>query len=154
MSQRRLARGSIVGVALVGVALAGVALAGCSAVDDFSAFRFVDDGGAGGGDLATASAVGAACAGGCSDGLSCVTQDGNVGLPGGACTVACDPQQPGACPAGSACGAVDNGGLCLALCDPSSGRGCRSGYACCAGGHVVGGPGACAPPTARVCGGN
>ncbi len=136
------------------------ALAGaCSAVDDFGAFRFADDGGAGDAGAATdltpplPSTVGAACTGSCGGGLGCVMMVGNTTFPGGFCTKPCDPQMTFSCPTGSDCRQIDNMNVCVPVCNPPLGPPCRTDYSCCAGGKVVVGPGNCAPTTSTFCGG-
>jgi len=139
-------------VLVLACALAGA----CSAVDDFTAFRFVDDGGASdlfgvGGDLA-GSVVGDPCnVGGCSDGLTCFGAVGNASFPGGLCSRPCGGGT--SCPARSSCAQIDGTALCLQSCNPTVGIDCRAGWSCCDGQRVVLGPGLCAPSSSNFCGG-
>jgi hypothetical protein len=133
------------------------ALAGaCSALDDFTAFTFVADGGVsdlrGGGDLAGAS-VGAPCLpGSCSGDLTCFTTVGNTSFPGGTCSRACGTGGA-SCPTGSSCAQVDGSPICLQACNPGVGLGCRADWSCCDGQHTVSGPGLCGPSNSNFCGG-
>lgn len=135
-----------------------LALGGCSAIDDFNQFHFVDDGGAAAGQDMTPAlpGFGEACVNQCaSSDLSCVHMAGNLTLPGGICTRACNPtlgvvacnDLPNAF-----CVQVDNNmALCLPRCDLGMGRDCRAGYDCCFNGKPAT-MGVCAPPdTNNVC---
>lgn len=127
---------------------------GCSALDNFTDFRFGDGGSDGSGAAADAlpSAVGAACgSAGCGGGLTCVGASGDTSFPGGMCSRPCDPSSVAGCPAGSQCVSFGNGGLCLASCDTLVGPACRAGWACCRDRGLATGPGACAPPSSGVC---
>lgn len=136
---------------------------GCSAVDDFSRFTFVSDGGGdmvardgGADDLARVDhgGIGDACtATSCATGLTCYTTAGTATLPGGFCSRTCDPNASGNCPFGSECGTVEGFSMCLPRCDPSQNLGCRQSYSCCHMQLIVVGPGACAPTSSNYCGG-
>ena len=128
------------------------ALAGaCSAVDDFSAFRFGDGGAGGGADLAGAS-VGDSCTGAvCPGGLTCFGGGGNSSFPGGVCSASCSTSAP-SCPTGTGCAQIGDTTLCLAACNPSAGVGCRAGWSCCDGQRMVPGPGLCGPSNSNFCG--
>lgn len=144
------------GLRLSIVLAAVVATGGCSAIDNFNDFRFTDGGsagGAGGGDLATVSAIGDACpTGSCTGGLTCFTQTEKSTFAGGLCSQTCDPQRQGGCPTGALCAQVDNVALCLRACDGSLVTSCRVQYSCCASQHVVTGAGLCAPTVSNFCG--
>lgn len=135
--------------------LAWVLTGACSAVDDFTVFRFVDDGGAPDAqpraDLAVSMTGNPCAASGCTGGLSCFTTVGNANFPGGVCSSACSPNAP-SCPTGSSCGQVEGTSLCLQACNPASGAGCRAGWSCCDGQRVVLGAGVCAPSSTNFCG--
>ena len=126
----------------------------CSAVDDFTVFRFTDGGA---GDLLAAadlagSKVGDRCdVAPCTGGLTCFTNVGNASFPGGVCSTACSDNAPG-CPSGSSCGQVEGTSLCLPACNPAAGVVCRTDWSCCDGQRVVLGAGLCSPSNSNFCG--
>jgi hypothetical protein len=147
------------GLAFASVAFVALAL-GCTAVDDFSKFRFVNDGGAH--DLAGSASgdmgsnglpgFGQACSQGCSGDLTCAKDFGGKSpAPGGTCTRSCATMGCGDLP-NATCVALNGMPVCMPRCDPSQAQLCRSAYSCCNGTTTTLGPGACSPPTTDFCG--
>jgi hypothetical protein len=141
--------------------LALVTFDGCSAVDDFSKFKFADDGGST--DMAGGAlpGFGEACTNECAPGqsaptrpLMCYTMFGSRMVPGGDCTRSCIPGLAISCTdyGDAVCAHVEGMDVCLRGCNPTMGHNCRTGYDCCANMTSTTGPGACAPTGTDFCG--
>jgi hypothetical protein len=139
-----------------------VLLGACSAVDDFTQFRFSDGGvvgggDGGGGDMTALPQFGEACTTVCANDplhpLTCIHMFGQRPVPGGVCSHACNPalgnldcaELPSA-----VCAVVENTPVCLPSCDLGSGHTCRALWSCC-NGMGTASSGYCAPTDANVC---
>jgi hypothetical protein len=138
--------------------LVAALIGACTAVDDFSKYKFVED--AGTDDLGGLPSFGQACSDVCATGpapsrpLSCFKMFGNKTVPGGMCTRSCNAVLGAvACNdyPDAVCATVEGMDVCLPRCDPTVGRNCRNNYSCCDSMMVVAGPGACAPTTTNLC---
>ncbi|HEX9104071.1 MAG TPA: hypothetical protein VF997_17790 [Polyangia bacterium] len=146
--------------AFASLVVAVAVIGACSAVDDFTKFKF-SDGGATGDMNGALPEFGQACVDACAVGadpahpLSCYHMFGMIAVPGGICTHSCNPASVVSC-AGigigvADCVTVENTDVCLPHCDPSVGRNCRTNYSCCANHNVVTDVGDCAPSTTDLC---
>lgn len=148
-------------LAFASLVLVAAALGACSAIDDFSKFKF-SDGGADtdmGGNL---PGFGQACVDACDPGpgaalgraLTCFHNLGSQTIPGGMCTRTCTPGVAACIDYGTGaadCVNVEGTSVCLPHCDGTVGRGCRTGFECCANGHAVTNAGDCAPSQTDLC---
>jgi hypothetical protein len=152
---------------LMVLVVASLALGACSAVDDFSKFKFQDDAGAavtgdmaGGGDLAsvdmtpvgTVPGFGQPCTTVCAVGLTCAKEfGGKAPAPGGICTRSCAVMTCSDLP-NATCVSLNNIEVCMPRCNPSQNQSCRPSYLCCDGNSQTTGMGACSPPNTDFCG--
>jgi hypothetical protein len=137
----------------------------CSAIDDFTKFKFTDGGGNDdmSGDMGSPNLpdFGQACVDSCAPGagaalghpLMCVHMFGSRTVPGGMCTRSCTAAigclEYGANAAD--CVTVEGTTVCLPHCDATIGKNCRSNYSCCSNKAVVTTAGDCAPSTTDLC---
>ena len=151
---RNLAFASLVAIAAV--------LGACSAIDDFTKFKF-SDGGEVNTDMGAANLpdFGQPCVDQCAPGaggaagrpLTCMHMFGSKTAPGGMCTRACTTAI-GCLEYGvnvADCVTIEGISVCLPHCDATTGRNCRSNYSCCSMGNVVTTAGDCAPSTTDLC---
>ena len=157
------------GLAFASLLLAALAPGGCSAIDDFSKFKFADDLGVGmGGDMAVGAADMAAavdmtpvsgapgfgdpCTTVCAVGLTCFKEfGGKAPAPGGICTRSCALTDCTGL-ANATCVSLNNLQVCMPRCNPSQNQSCRPSYLCCDGNSQTTGMGACSPPNTDFCG--
>ncbi|HEY2746931.1 MAG TPA: hypothetical protein VGL86_20050 [Polyangia bacterium] len=143
--------------------VAAAALGACSAIDDFTKFKF-SDGGEINTDMGGANLpdFGQACVDDCAPGagaaaghpLTCMHNVGSRTLPGGMCTRACTPGVAGCIEYGANaadCVTIEGVSVCLPHCDSTLGRNCRTNYSCCSNMSVVTTAGDCAPSNADIC---
>ena len=137
----------------------------CSAIDDFTKFKFTDGGGDMSGDMGSANLpdFGQPCVDSCAPGagagsgrpLMCAHMFGSRTVPGGMCTRSCTPGVIGCLDYGGPdvadCVTVEGTSVCLPHCDSTVGKNCRSGYSCCNNKAVVTTAGDCAPSNADIC---
>ncbi len=136
----------------------------CSAIDDFTKFKFSDGGGGVDMDMGGANPpdFGQACVDSCAPGagataghpLTCFHTFGSRTVPGGMCTRACTPGVAACIEYGANaadCVTVEGISVCLPHCDSTIGRNCRTDYSCCNNMAVVTTAGDCAPSNANIC---
>jgi hypothetical protein len=133
------------------------ALAACSAVDDFTRFKFVEDGGSRAHDDLAGSPLpgfGDSCSSACDSNLlhplSCFQDFNGKTAPGGICTRQCSSAAACADLPDAVCVTVENIAVCLPRCDLFASKTCRSMYDCCANGKPAV-AGACAPTDTSLC---
>jgi hypothetical protein len=133
------------------IVVLAMALGACTAVDDFSRYHFVYDGGAGS-DLAGVPDFGGPCTTTCNlfRQLFCFPDFGGKTAPGGICTRTCSSTANCADLPNATCVSIQNTSVCMPKCDAATS--CRSGYDCCANRDTTNGPGACAPSNTDFCG--
>jgi hypothetical protein len=132
-----------------------LALCACTAVDNFSQFKFVDA--SSDHDMVNHPKFGEACTvNDCASPTStlplvCFTHFGTKAVPSGMCTRLCSLASLTACAdVNGECVTIENMNICLPRCRGSL-TDCRPGYACCANHMVVTGPGECAPTDTDLC---
>jgi hypothetical protein len=148
--------------AFASLVVVAAVIGACSAVDDFTKFKFTDGGAVDTDMMGPLPGFGEACVDACDPGpgatlgrpLTCFHSFGSRSVPGGMCTRSCTPGGAISCSdfgIGAAdCIVVEGIAVCLPHCDTQLGRTCRTNFSCCAN-HNVENNGDCAPSTTDLC---